>query len=275
MPPPPSDLLLEHLTLIERIISTVCRGRGMDTTQIEDFSGFVNLKLVENDYAIIRAFKERSSFGTYMTTVVSRLLKDHRNHEWGKWHDSAEAKRLGSLAIDLERLIVRDSRSLDDALAALAPKYPGLTRATLEDIAARFPKRYRRKMVRLVDQADSRAVTDEDTVAAAELAECISRVVNTFVNGLSRDDKILFQLRFGCDMPVPQIAKVLDVDVQSLYRRLRTHTGALRVALEAAGVSAEDVARLIGSDIAIFDFQLKSGGGRPSNEGGAAPEEDV
>jgi RNA polymerase sigma factor (sigma-70 family) len=276
--PLPSDILLEHLSLVERIIATICRGRGMDAAQTEEFAGFVKLRLVENDYAIVRAFKERSSFGTYMTTVVSRLLSDYRNHEWGKWHDSAEAKRLGNLAVDLERMIVRDSRSIDEALAVLGSKYPGVTRATLADIAARFPQRHRRRMVSLHDRPESTAVLEpEDAVANAQLAECISRVVTVFVRGLSRDDQLLFQLRFTCDMPVPQIANVLHQDLQALYRRLRMHMGSLRAALQNAGVSAKDVSGLIGSDTAIFDFDLKSEGGRPSNgaDPGAAPEEDA
>jgi RNA polymerase sigma factor (sigma-70 family) len=278
MLPTPSDIFLEHLSLVERIITTVCRGRGMNAAETEEFSGFVKLRLIENDYAIIRAFRERSSFGTYLTTVVSRLLNDHRNHEWGKWHDSAQAKRLGKLAIDLERLIVRDSRSLDEAFGILGPEYPEITRATLEEIAARFPKRHRRKMVRLDEQPDSAIITKpDDAIASTEVAECVSRVVNVFVRGLSKEDQLLFQLRFGSEIPVPQIANTLHQDAQSLYRRLRTHMSALRTALEYEGVSARDVACLIGSDAAILDFQLKDGGGRPSNdvEPGAAPEEDV
>jgi RNA polymerase sigma factor (sigma-70 family) len=276
MLPKASDTLLEHLPLVERIITNVCRRRGMDAAQTEEFAAFVKLRLVENDYAIIRAFKERSSFGTYMTTVVSRLLNDYRNHEWGKWHDSAEAKRHGTLAIDLERCIVRDSRTLDEAYGALLPKYPNITRTVLEEIAARFPNRHRRKMLSLDEHPDKEIGTDPtDLVASAELAECISRVVNIFIRGLPKEDQRLLQLRFGSDMPVPQIGKVLHQDAQSLYRRLRTHMGGLRAALEAAGVSAHDVGRLIGCDAAIFDFRLKTGGGRPSNENGTAPEEDV
>ena len=274
--PPPSDILLEHLPLVERIIATICRGRGMDAAQTEEFAGFVKLRLVENDYAIVRAFKERSSFGTYMSTVVSRLLNDYRNHEWGKWHASAEAKRHGTLAIDLERMIVRDSRSIDEAFAVLGTKYSDITRATLADIAARFPQRYRRRMVSLDDQSESNTVLEpEDAVANAELAECISRVVNLFVRGLSRDDQLLFHLRFGCEMPVPQVANVLHQDLQALYRRLRMHLSSLRAALEKAGVSAKDVSRVIGSDAAILDFDLKCEGARPSNDTDpeAAPEE--
>jgi RNA polymerase sigma factor (sigma-70 family) len=276
MLPKPSDTLLEHLPLVERIVANVCRGRGMKSGEAEEFAAFVKLRLVENDYAIIRAFRERSSFGTYMTTVVSRLLNDHRNHQWGKWHDSAEAKRLGDLAIELERCVVRDSRTLDEAYNVLRQKYPDITRATLEEIAARFPHRHRRKMVSLEDHPGADASTEpDDSIASAELAGCISRVVNTFVRGLEREDQRLIQLRFGCDMPVPQIAKVLRQDAQALYRKLRTHMAGLRGALEEAGIAAHDVSRLIGRDEAIFDFRLKSGGVRPSNEAGTAPEEDV
>lgn len=271
----PSDILLDHLKVIERIIRSLCRG-AMDASQMEEFFGFVKLRLVENDYAIVRAFQGRSSFGTYLTTVVARLLNDYRNHEWGKWHDSAEAKRQGDLAVDLERLIGRDKRSIDDALVILQRKYPGVTKAMIEQLAERFPKRHGRRRVGL-DQRPEPSVADTgDSLANRETAALISEVVSAFIEQLPKEDQLLFQLRFECDMPVPQIANSMRKDAQRLYRLLQTHFGALRRKLEGAGVSAADVDRLTGSD-SVLDFKRKSGGRRPSNDEdpGGKPEEDA
>jgi hypothetical protein len=209
--------------------------------------------------------------------VVARLLNDYRNHEWGKWHDSREATRLGQLAVELERLTIRDGRSLDEALLLLGPKYPGTTRAALEALAGRFPQRQRRRTVSLDDAGERTANHDPgEAVANSEVASCISRVVNAFVRDLPEDDQLLLQLRFASEMPVPQIAQVLHQDTQALYRRLRAHTGMLRGALEAAGIRAADVAKLIGSDGAILDFRLKSKDRRPSNdEEPGTPEEEA
>lgn len=278
MPKLPSEILLENLPLVSQIVKNVCRGRGMDACQTEEFAGFVHLRLVENDYAIVQAFKGRSSFGTFLTTVIGRLLNDYRNHEWGKWHASAEAKRLGETAVELERLVVRDRRSIDETLAILQPRFPGLTKASIEELLARLPTRYRRRFVELEKRREELEETvDDDEVEDRETADRISSVVSQFIDGLPREDRLLLQLRFESNMPVPQIARSLKEDVQLLYRRLRKHFAGLKETLESAGVSASDAARLIGSDKVLLDFDLKSRDRRPSNddEDRGAAEEDA
>lgn len=272
--PSPSDILLEHLPLVERAIRSVCRGK-MDRTQIEDFTGYVHVRLVENDYAIIRAFAGRSSFGTYLTSVVAHLLTDYRNHEWGKWHASTEAKNIGPMAEEFERLTVRDGRTMDDVLVILRTKFPAVTEKDLERIAARLPKRHRRKMVSLDERPEPQVQPDDgEALSQNRTAALISQVVRAFIERLPKSDQLLFQLRFEAAMPVPQIAKALRQDAQALYRRLRVHFTALRKDLEKAGIRAEDVAKLIGSDDAILDFHLKSVDDCPSNDegSGSAPE---
>lgn len=274
--PSPSDILLANLPLVRRVIRSVCYGT-MDADEIDEFTGFVQLRLIENDYSIIRAFKERSSFGTYLMTVVTRLLSDYRNHLWGKWHPSAEAKRQGMLAIEVERLIMRDRRLLEDALIVLLPKYPGTTKEMLEQIAASLPKRHRRKFVGLDETKDQPAVEESPAeVEQIQTGALISAVVRRFIERLPNEDQLLFYLRFECDMPVPQIARSLQQDQQVLYRLLRTHFAALRRELEKAGVKAADVASLIGSNDSLLDFALKTHDSGPSGDGnGGADEEDA
>src|SRR5690242_17941070 len=96
--PGPRELFLQKLPQIERIVASIGKRSGLDADALEDFSADVKLRLVDDDYVVIRAFKNRSSFESYIATVVKRLLLDHRNREWGKWRPSAVAKRLGPLA---------------------------------------------------------------------------------------------------------------------------------------------------------------------------------
>src|SRR2546423_12833075 len=112
-------LLEENLALIDRVIRFIAHGQRLDESEAEEFGAIVKLKLCENDYGIVRKFEGRSNFGTYLTIVVARMLLDYRIHCWGKWHPSAEARRLGDLAVDLEQLLHRDGRTLDDALPLL------------------------------------------------------------------------------------------------------------------------------------------------------------
>ncbi|MFP5247844.1 MAG: sigma-70 family RNA polymerase sigma factor [Thermoanaerobaculia bacterium] len=277
--PNPTDTFLEQLPLIEQIIRVVCRGRRMNAADTEEFAAFVKLRLIERDYAVIRQFKGRSSFGTFLTTVISRLLNDYSDREWGgRWRNSAEAKRMGEVAEDLERIVVRDMRSLDEAFAELAAKYPGTTRAALEAMAARFPTRHRPRISSLEDCEPAAVSSDGVEVGKAEMLSNLSSMISAYISRLPKEDQLIFQLRFEEDLPVPRIAQMLHLDMQSVYRRLRKHFRDLRQTLEDAGISKEDVDGLTGQDGALLDFHLKTDDGRPSNDDedpDGAPEESA
>src|SRR5687768_16697933 len=114
------------------------------------------MRLVENDYAIVRKFAGRSSFATFLSVVVQRMFLDFRIQAWGKWHSSAEAKRLGDTAVELERLLVRDGRTIDEAFAIISAEDPSLTSANLAALAERLPSRPPSR--RLVDLEEAATV---------------------------------------------------------------------------------------------------------------------
>jgi len=262
----PREVLLANLPLIEQIISSICRRKGMNPDDIEEFSSVVKLRLIENDYAIIRAFKERSSFATYIAAVISRNVLDHRNREWGKWRVSAEAQRLGEIAVKLERMLHREERSFDEACAAVLAEHPDVSRVDLERILAKLPRRMKRRRVELNETELEPTPADDTAPERENVASRISVVVRAFIDQLSDEDQLILRLRFDSDMSVAQIARALHLDQQVLYRRLYGKFTTLRKRLEAAGVSADDVTSLIGHDTEFLDFQLKSRGRRPSEE---------
>src|SRR6266498_3959783 len=116
-------LLEENLELIERLIRFIARRQRLDESEWEEFSSVVKLRLVENDYAVIRKFEGRSRLSTFIAIVVKRMFLDYRIHDWGKWHASAEAKRLGDLAVELEQFLHRDGRTIDEVLPVLRARY--------------------------------------------------------------------------------------------------------------------------------------------------------
>ena len=249
------ELLLRHLPVIDRIIASICRRSGMDSDATEEFAAEVRLRLIKDDYAILRAFQGRSRFETYIAAVVRRLLIDHRHHEYGKWHASAEAERLGDVAIKVERLLVRDGHTIEEAVLMLKTDYPNLTYADVEAIADRLPSRLRRRRVSL-DEAVMVHTSEFVQPERAELAARISSTINAFIDKLDHDDQLIFRLRFDSEMTVAQIARSLHLDQQLLYRRLYKHFNDLREALKAAEITASDVEYLIGDDSAMLDFRL-------------------
>jgi RNA polymerase sigma factor (sigma-70 family) len=261
----PSEFLLENLQIVRQITASICRRRGMGPDEIEDFISEVQLRLVSDDYAVIRAFRGRSSFPTYLAAVVTRQLLDYRNHQWGKWHASAEAERLGDLAIAVERALYREHQTIDEALAALSADHPQLSRAEVERLEARLPRRVRRRMVDL-DAATTVASPEAANPSQSETAIRISNVVATYIGQLPQSEQLILKLRFDAEMSVAEISRALHVDQQSLYRRYYKHFHVLRIDLERAGVTADEVASLIGTDTPFLDFGLKNEDLSPSEE---------
>jgi len=116
-------LLLDHLDLINQIVRTVGRRRHLSATEAEDFASFVHLRMVDDDYAILRKFQNRSTLWTYLAAVIERMSLDFCAEKWGRWRPSAMAERLGPVAVVLERLVNRDSHSVDEALEILTTNH--------------------------------------------------------------------------------------------------------------------------------------------------------
>ena len=63
-------LLEANLELIERVIRFTARRQRLDESECEEFASIVKLKLIDNDYAVIRKFEGRSHLATFITIVV-------------------------------------------------------------------------------------------------------------------------------------------------------------------------------------------------------------
>jgi hypothetical protein len=178
---------------------------------------------------------------------------------------------MGALAMDLERLLVRDERSFDEAFMELAARYPGTTRKALEEIASRFPVRHRPRFTS-IDAGAQVAAIDSSDVVKKETVSRISSIVSTFIAGLPKEDQLIFQFHFEEAVSIPRIAGFLHQDTQSIYRRLRKHLGNLRELLRNEGVGASDVDAIVGESGSLLDFHLKTGDACPSNDDDQEPD---
>src|SRR5689334_9059220 len=113
------DLFNAHLPHIDKVVDYLSRRYFFQTDECEDFRSSVYEKLIDDDYAVFRKFQGRASLNTYLTTVISNMLKDYLNRLFGKWQPSAEALRMGPIAVHLERLLVRDGYTFDEAVKIL------------------------------------------------------------------------------------------------------------------------------------------------------------
>jgi RNA polymerase sigma factor for flagellar operon FliA len=242
---------LSNLAVIDSVVRYVCHRHKLGGSEAEDFGSEVKLRLVENDYEVFRRFKQRSRLRTYLTVVIQRIYLDYRNHLWGKWRPSAEAVRLGSLAIRLERLLARDGLRFDEACEALRTNEGVMaTESDLAEIAVRLPQRSRRSFVG-DDALESVAAMDgglDDRILSKERQATTRRVLSALseaVQTLGDQDRLILRLKFQEGLGVADIARALHLEQKPLYRRVDALLQQLRAALEAAGIDRLEAVEIV------------------------------
>jgi RNA polymerase sigma factor for flagellar operon FliA len=246
-------LFVSGLPHIEAAIRFACRRNGCRAEEAEEFAGHVRLKLIEDDYAVLRKFEGRSSLRTYLAIVVQRLMLDFRNARWGKWRPSAEARRLGDVALRLEALLYRDGHTLAEAGELLRGREGRkLGDGELHELARRLPVRQPRRHepesalaeLPAAGEGAEAFVRERERI---ERAREIRALLHREVEALPTEDRLILRLRFEQGSTMGDVARVVGGEAKPLYRRVERLLGSLRAALEAAGVRAEELPELVGT----------------------------
>jgi RNA polymerase sigma factor for flagellar operon FliA len=204
--------------------------------------------MVEDDYAVLRAWRQQSSIETYLNIVVQRVFHDYRNQIWGRWRPSAKALRLGPLALKLEELLYRDDLSFAEACEVMALRRQG-DRATLADLYERLPARTGRPrlepLTAAVDARPSPAPNPEEAVVHHAQEERLAAAMVAALRRLQAKDRLLLRLRFGEGLAMREVAHLLATGEKSLFKRLQTLMRNMRRQLRRSGLGDEDVLRLL------------------------------
>jgi len=249
----PEALFLEHLGWIDKVASIACSTRGVWGADAEDFTAFVRMKLVEDDYAVLRGFRGGSELKTYLSAVVARQFSTYRRAQRGRWRPSAAARRLGAPAMDLELLVQHDGYTLEQA----GEKLRTAGRTTLSDaelarLLEKLPHRGPLRPVeveptRLLDatpgvsQADERVVAAEAEARHGQMMGALARAMGQ----LDREDQLIVRMHFADGYTLADVARTLRLKQKPLYRRVERLRVRLRALLEAAGLRSGDVRGLL------------------------------
>lgn len=205
--------------MIDRLIGAACRHQSLKPEDIEDFSSWVRLKLVEDDYSILAKFEGRCALSTYLAIVIQRFLSDYRNHLWGKWRPSSKSERLGPLAVRIETLIRRDGQAPDDAFRMLNAGGEKISRPEFDAIVEVLPERRQRlHAVDAVDVEDELAVPSSQVEAGAErgdrsaAAATLTTELTNAIAGLPTEDRTILRLHFDAGLTIAEIARSMRIE---------------------------------------------------------------
>lgn len=248
---PPDQFFLGHLKLIEEVISHACRRSHLSREDAEDFAGQVHCKLIEDNYAVLRKFQGRSSPKTYLTVVINNQLLDFQDSKWGKFRASAEALRLGPIAIHLERLLVRDGHTFDEACGILLfNEKVKASVAELAELKAKLPPRtVRHPPGEEVPPSEPDPAPGPDERFADKEKEGTKRRIymaqRRALLTLPKEDRLLVRMRM--EFSVAQISRIRGIEQKPLYRRLEKIYKELRKAMEREGIRRQDVKEVLDS----------------------------
>lgn len=269
---------LAELAVIERVIAWVCARRSLRGADAQDFGSVVKLRLVENDYEVLARFEGRSSLKTYLTVVINRMYLDFQAQRFGKWRSSAEARRLGTLALRLERLTARDGLSFDEACGVLlSDPRVSATRDALHALSQRLPNR----PGRVEREAVLEPVRPESAAAAVErverqqLAERTFGVIRQALQRFCAQDRVFMRLHLESGFTVAEAARSLGLDQKALYRRRESLLKRLRTELAGEGIGTEAARELLSAlDWHAALVVEEPTGARESEQAGTRPSQE-
>jgi RNA polymerase sigma factor (sigma-70 family) len=244
-------LLETHLELIQRKLQRLSWRSGLPACDAEEFRSWAILKLIDDEYRILGKWEGRSSFPTYLTVVLVNLMRDYRIHIWGKWRPSAASRRLGQKGVLLERLLVRDGLTGEEAAERLRTEHGiALSPDELVKLADTFPQRPEQR--RESEEELAKIPTDgqvEVRIEEEERARTANRLCELLIpllKSLPAEDRLLLKLHFFEGLSIAAIAPILRRPQRELYSARDRCLKKLRRSLDEAGLGADQIRELLG-----------------------------
>ena len=240
---------LDHLDVIDQVVQFIGRRHRLPADAVEELQSAIHLKIIENDYEVLRKFEGRSSIRTYLTAVVQRHFLDSRTAVWGRWRPCACARRAGPHGVLLDQLLTRDAVSLDEAVARVCERYD-VPELELRTLAVRIPARMPRRFVgddNLDEVAAGAGTPLPESRLHRDEAEQAESALHAALDALGYEDRVLLKYRFVYGLQVSQIARLTGLEQKPLYRRLEGILKVMRREMEAQGLTREQVLAAVGN----------------------------
>lgn len=241
----------DHLEIIQQQIQRTARRGRLGGEEFEEFRSFCFQKLLQENSRILRRYRGDGCLPSYLQVVIGRLLLDYRTSIWAKWRPSAQARRLGPNAIELEKLTHRDGLPLSSAVECVVRRGV-LTGSEAEDLADRLPVRYQRRFESLesLEVLPARDVEPDDALLGPERQQMRNRIETSLSQALQQldeTDRLILCLRYGRRMRVPEISARMGLKERKIFSRCDRSLRCLRKSLEAMGFHRTDIKRVTGT----------------------------
>ena len=88
----PREWLESEWSTVTDVLDWICTRNGLDRDESDSLRSYAHLRLVQDDYRVVRAYSGGARPRTYLSVVLTNVYRDFRIKRWGKWRPSAAAK---------------------------------------------------------------------------------------------------------------------------------------------------------------------------------------
>ena len=250
----PKAFLEKHLSVIDKAIMAACRRHDVLEDQAEEFASHTKLKLIENDYQLIRSFQGKSSFQTYLFTVINRIFIDWLRMIKGRWRPSEYAKRLGSMGIKLEELMARKKLSYQEACYAIKINHGvSLDSSEYRKLADKISKQLLSnpkqvdiplEEIKVSKSSLKDPVIDKNSQA---IREKIASIIKDVRESLDANDKLILKMHFHDNLGISAISRILKLKRHGVDARLKFILVGFKEKIIANGININDARDAINS----------------------------
>lgn len=251
--PPRAELFAQHLEQIQGCVNAVARRRRLSTPDRDELLSFVAQRLLEKEQRVFAALAGCDCPTAFLERIVDRLWIDLTNQRWGRWRPTTKARRLGTTAIELDRLVRRDRLEPASALELLAARRPSGVAEDREVLARELAAQRRPESVALegleLRSPDHPAGELESERLA--LSRRLLDVVRASLAALPAMERAVVRLRFLEGLQAPAIAAATGLASAEVYRKLYAGLDRLARELRRSGFGPAVVREVTASDRAI------------------------
>jgi RNA polymerase sigma factor (sigma-70 family) len=235
-----------HIEAVESAVAAVSRQYRLTRWQTDELRSETWLKLVKTGWRAFSRFRGESRLHTYLTAVVRNVLQDQRNKEWGKWRPSLKARRLGTTAVAIERLVNRD-RVPPEMIHHLVRPRSEAEGVMIADVVAALSRRPFRQMISsdILGRMPSQEPSPFDLASRNESRATRLRAkmaLRRALAGLTGRERSLVAWRYFDGRTIADYVSAAGVDEKRVYRDFARILKRLRAGLERQGIYSGEAA---------------------------------
>lgn len=243
-------LFVSNLTVTNKIIEKYCRMHNVRGNEVDDCRSYVYEKLIDNDYKKIREFKGNSSYKTFITVVITRILIDRKRLSSRKWKPSKKAIEIGKEAVILEELVYCKDCSFEEAYNILTTNHNiPIDRDKAYEIVTQLQgrniRRKRHKKVEIDENgygihsiSPEEAAIDEENL---KIKEQLYIIIKEMHESLSNEERLLLKMRFEDDISISKIARILKMNRSDVDKKLKAIIRRFKDKILTKGISIDSI----------------------------------